>query len=60
MAERERKPLNENSAIKNLELQAANTRQLVDRINRAMYGMTWDEHERLHGNKETKEAKDEK
>lgn len=49
MAERERKPLNENSAIKDLELQAANTRQLVDRINRAMYGMTWDEHERLHG-----------
>ena len=41
--------MNENSAIKDLELQAANTRQLVDRINRAMYGMTWDEHEQLHG-----------
>lgn len=49
MAEREKKPLNENSAIKDLELQAANTRQLVDRINRAMYGMTWAEHEWLHG-----------
>lgn len=58
MAERERKPLNENSAIKDLELQAANTRQLVDRINRAMYGMTWDEHERLHGKNHEEERQE--
>lgn len=58
MAERERKPLNENSAIKDLELQAANTRQLVDRINRAMYGMTWDEHERLHGQNHEEERQE--
>ena len=58
MAEREKKPLNENSAIKDLELQAANTRQLVDRINRAMYGMTWDEHERLHGQNHEEERQE--
>ena len=49
MAEIERKPLSDESTIKDLERQATNTRQFVDRINRAMYGMTWEEHERLHG-----------
>lgn len=49
MAEREKAMLNEKSSVKDLELQEANTKQFVDRINRAMYGMTWEEHERLHG-----------
>lgn len=48
----EKKTLNGENTIKELELQAANTKLLVDRINRAMYGMTWEEHERLHARKE--------
>lgn len=54
------KNMTERDTILDLERHALNTRNLVDRINKAMYGMTWEEHERLHGNKETKEAKDEK
>ena len=41
--------MNENDKIKDLVLQAENTRQLVDRINRALYGMTWEEHTRIMG-----------
>lgn len=41
--------LGESDSIKDLEQQATNTKRLVDRINRAYYGMTWEEHERLHG-----------
>lgn len=52
--------MTERDTILDLERHALNTRNLVDRINKAMYGMTWEEHERLHGKKETKEAKDEK
>lgn len=49
MSEKERKALSDADSIKSLEQQAANTKYLVDRLNKAMYGMTWDEHERLHG-----------
>lgn len=39
--------LNENSTIKDLEFQARNTKYLMDRLNRAAYGMTFDEAIRL-------------
>ena len=35
--------MNEKNTIKDLENQARNTKNLVDRINRAHYGMTVDE-----------------
>lgn len=40
--------MNENSTVKDLERQAANTRHLMDKLNRAAYGMTMDEALRLH------------
>ena len=40
--------LNENSTVKDLEAQAANTKHLMDKLNRAAYGMTMDEALRLH------------
>lgn len=54
------KIMTEKNSILELEKQANNTRQLVDRINKAMYGMTWEEHERLHGirNQEKNPASD--
>ena len=36
--------MDDKSTIKDLERQAANTKRLVDRINIAYYGMTWDEY----------------
>lgn len=39
--------MNENSTIKDLEFQARNTKYLMDRLNRAAYGMTFDEAIRL-------------
>lgn len=44
--------MKDTDTIAALEKQATNTKRLVDRINRAYYGMTWDEHERLHGRTE--------
>lgn len=35
--------MNENGTVKDLESQARNTRQLMDRLNLAAYGMTFDE-----------------
>ena len=58
MADRERMPLNDADSIKSLEAQANNTRHLVDRINRAMYGMTWEEHTRLLCGKEKENEQD--
>lgn len=55
MADKERKALNDADSIKNLEEQANNTRYFVDRINRAMYGMTWEEYTRLLCEKEEQE-----
>lgn len=40
--------MNENGTVKDLERQAANTRHLMDKLNRAAYGMTMDEALRLH------------
>lgn len=40
--------MNENSTVKDLEAQAANTKHLMDKLNRAAYGMTMDEALRLH------------
>ena len=48
--------MTEKDSIKDLEHQAANTKRLMDKLNRAAYGMTFDEALRL-GNerKETEE-----
>ena len=43
--------MNENDKIKGLEAQAANTRHLMDKLNRAAYGMTMDEALRLQQQK---------
>ena len=51
--------MTEKDKIKALEEQAMNTKHLVDRINIAMYGMTWEEHERLHWNGGVKNAEGE-
>lgn len=58
MSEKERKTLSDADSIKSLEQQAANTKYLVDRLNKAMYGMTWDEHERLHGQNHEEERQE--
>lgn len=58
MSEKERKALSDADSIKSLEQQAANTKYLVDRLNKAMYGMTWDEHERLHGQNHEEERQE--
>lgn len=39
--------MNDKNTIKELEIQAQNTRILMDRLNRSAYGMTWDEMIRL-------------
>ena len=39
--------MNENSTIKDLESQARSTKRLMDKLNRAAYGMTFDEALRL-------------
>jgi len=46
MAER-KKTLNEKDSILDLEDQARNTKQLLDRLNKAAYGTTWEECIRL-------------
>ena len=39
--------MNEKDSIKDLESQARNTKHLMDKLNRAAYGMTFDEAIRL-------------
>lgn len=39
--------MRETDSIKNLETQASNTKYLLDRLNRAAYGMTFEEAIRL-------------
>ena len=39
--------MNEKDSIKDLESQARNTKHLMDKLNRAAYGMTFDEALRL-------------
>ncbi len=46
MAER-KKTLNDKDSILDLEDQARNTKRLLDRLNKAAYGTTWDECIRL-------------
>lgn len=41
--------MTENDKIKDLENQAANTKNLMDRLNKALYGMSWEEYTRLMG-----------
>ena len=54
--------LNETSTKREIENRFTNARRVVDDLCRAYYGMTWDEHERLHGEKggENDEAKNER
>jgi len=63
MAER-KKTLNEKDSILDLEDQARNTKQLLDRLNKAAYGTTWEECIRLVADciklLKEKEDKDEK
>lgn len=42
--------MTEKDSIQNLERQAANTKRLLDRLNRAAYGLTFDELIRVIGN----------
>ena len=51
--------MNGNDKIKDLERQAANTRVLMDRLNRAAYGLTFDELITLLGNQEEGGKEDE-
>ena len=44
--------MTENDKIRDLERQARNTKRLMDRLNRAAYGMTWEECTRLMCRKE--------
>lgn len=41
--------LNETSTKREIENRFTNARRVMDDLCRAYYGMTWDEHERLHG-----------
>lgn len=41
--------MKETDSIKDLETQATNTKYLMDRLNRAAYGMTFDEALRIGG-----------
>lgn len=49
--------LNESSTKREIEIRFSNVRRVMDDLCRAYYGMTWDEHERMHG-KEGKENGD--
>lgn len=44
--------LNENSTKREIENHFCNAKKVMDDLCIAYYGMTWDEHERLHGEKE--------
>lgn len=54
--------LNETSTKREIENRFTNARRVMDDLCRAYYGMTWDEHERLHVEKggENDEAKNER
>ena len=47
--------MTEKDSIRELERQAANTKRLMDRFNRAAYGMTFDEALRLGDEKKEEE-----
>lgn len=44
--------MNEKDSIKDLESQARNTKHLMDKLNRAAYGMTFDEAIRYMGRRD--------
>ena len=44
--------LNESSTKREIENRFSNARRVMDDLCRAYYGMTWEEHERLHGKEE--------
>ena len=44
--------LNESSTKREIENRVTSARRVMDDLCRAYYGMTWDEHERLHGKEE--------
>ena len=46
--------MTENDKIRDLERQARNTKRLMDCLNRATYGMTWEEYTRILCRKEEK------
>ena len=50
--------LNENSTKREIENRFRNAKKVMDDLCRAYYGMTWDEHERLHGKKEEDDKDD--
>ena len=52
--------INENNSIKDLELQAKNTKVMMDRLNSAYLGMTTDELIKLALGKEETEGKDDR
>lgn len=45
--------LNESSTKREIENRFTNARRVMDDLCRAYYGMTWDEHERLHRKEES-------
>ena len=54
--------LNESSTKREIENRFSNASRVMDDLCRAYYGMTWDEHERLHGERreDSHEAKNER
>lgn len=44
--------MTEKDQIKDLEIQASNTKQLMDKLNRAAYGLTFEEVIRLLGRRD--------
>lgn len=51
--------LNDNSTKREIENRFNNARRVMDDLCRAYYGMTWDEHERLHRKEDKDETTDE-
>ena len=49
MAEREKKPLNDKSTIEEVRRAFIRGKKIFDELCVAYQGMTWEEHERLHG-----------
>lgn len=52
LSSRKGKIMTEKETIKALEEQARNTKYLMDRLNKAAYGMTWEEYTRILCGKE--------
>lgn len=48
--------LNESSTKREIENRFRNAKKIMDDLCIAYYGMTWDEHERLHGKQKEQEG----